>query len=45
MNECPRVPLGRAMLAMAFLGPGGMHLRNAWRDFRVTSSIAVSLLE
>jgi len=45
MNECPPLPLGRAMLAVAFLGPGGMHVLDAWRNFEVSSSVAVSLME
>lgn len=45
MNGCPRLPLGRGMLALAFLGPGGMHLLDAWREFEVPPSVAFALLE
>jgi len=33
------------MLALAFLGPGGMHLLDAWREFQVPSSVTIALLE
>ena len=45
MNECLLMRLGRGMLALAFMGPGGTHLIDAWRDFQMPSSVAIAMLE
>jgi hypothetical protein len=38
-------PLGRGLLALAFIGPGGMHLLEGWREQQMSASTAVALLE
>ena len=38
-------PLGRGLLALAFIGPGGMHLLEGWREQQMSASVAVALLE
>lgn len=37
-------PLGRGLLALAFIGPGGMHLLEGWREQQMSASTAVALL-
>lgn len=37
--------LGRGLLALAFIGPGGMHLLEGWREQQMSASTAVALLE
>jgi len=45
MNGCLRLPLGRGLLALAFVGPGGVHLLERWRERQMSASAAVALLE
>ena len=45
MNGRLLFPLGRGLLALAFIGPGGMHLLEGWRAQQMSASTAVALLE
>lgn len=45
MNGRLLFPLGRGLLALAFIGPGGMHLLEGWRAQRMSASAAVALIE
>jgi len=37
--------LGRGLLALAFVGPGGVHLLERWSERQMSASAAVALLE
>ena len=45
MNRPLLFPLGRGLLALAFVGPGGVHLLERWRERQMSASAAVALLE
>jgi len=44
MNVRLLFPLGRGLLALAFIGPGGTNLLEGWRAQQMSASAAVALL-
>jgi len=45
MNSPLTLWLGRGLLALAFMGPGGAHLLERWRERQMSASAGVALLE